>query len=753
MFISKNTKDLGQMKKSPRVLVVSSCTGRKRHKPVDQLVKYDFENPERLRDRFDEFSEYACSADEMYIGQQHLRLMRGIALLRESGIYVDLWILSAGYGLIPGDQVIIPYECTFDSMNAKEIDEWAEHLSIPKTFRTILRRYQFGVILLGKKYLRSVQIQKEEKFPIPLVFFCADKKDIKGSNGIVFPTGIREAKDFHCGLVGLKGQVFRLLAEKINENPMIINDLVRRPEAIREILEEERNPVKTGKSATRKVKKLAEEELVPFGRSTSDICPPKLRIGKPSEYAPPQRTTASYHPRKNARMLYFIPEWNDLVDPRYDFEHDFHFSELYGLKHDAYLDDFYAHELYGSFNYDGILISKVTIEKNKKKTSYIQKLGVHRFLRCPTKFPIMGDCGAFGYVKEHEPPYETKETLDYYQRLGFDYGVSIDHMIVPGICQKTSYFKEQQGGVFKAISKNRYKQLTNDPEYRVGSSRSVSADLFDKRRVICLKKRFDEKEAERRWNITLNNGESFIRAYKKGRYGFKPIGACQGWNAETYREMFEAYQKFGYDYIALGGLVRSPTASILEILEEVGKIKRPSTKIHLFGIARLDAIPDFLRLGVASVDSASHLRRAWLGAGGNYWATPSEAYAAVRVPPVRGHNVKIKRMIEQGKGSIKDFLVFERKALKALRAYDEGRSGLEETLKEVLMYDRLIGEDRADLEKMYRRLLREKPWKKCSCPVCRDNGIEVVLFRRNNRNRRRGFHNTHVFYKEFAQQT
>lgn len=49
----------------------------------------------------------------------------------------------------------------------------------------------------------------------------------------------------------------------------------------------------------------------------------------------------------------------------------------------------------------------------------------------------------------------------------------------------------------------------------------------------------------------------------------------------------------------------------------------------------------------------------------------------------------------------------------------------------------------------YRKLLRDRPWEECDCPVCTDLGIEVAIFRGNNRNRRRGFHNTRRFYDQF----
>jgi hypothetical protein len=62
-------------------------------------------------------------------------------------------------------------------------------------------------------------------------------------------------------------------------------------------------------------------------------------------------------------------------------------------------------------------------------------------------------------------------------------------------------------------------------------------------------------------------------------------------------------------------------------------------------------------------------------------------------------------------------------------------------------YVRWIGD--TDLLDEYEDLLRDRPWDRCACPLCTDYGIEVAIFRGNNRNRRRGFHNTRRFYDEF----
>lgn len=51
----------------------------------------------------------------------------------------------------------------------------------------------------------------------------------------------------------------------------------------------------------------------------------------------------------------------------------------------------------------------------------------------------------------------------------------------------------------------------------------------------------------------------------------------------------------------------------------------------------------------------------------------------------------------------------------------------------------------------YEELLRRKPWDECECKICCEHGIEVAIFRGNNRNRRRGFHNTRLFYDQFEE--
>jgi len=73
-------------------------------------------------------------------------------------------------------------------------------------------------------------------------------------------------------------------------------------------------------------------------------------------------------------------------------------------------------------------------------------------------------------------------------------------------------------------------------------------------------------------------------------------------------------------------------------------------------------------------------------------------------------------------------------------------------LDSVMAYERVLGGS-ANLTREYSRVLSDRPWRKCQCKLCKEVGIDIVVFRRNNRNRRRGFHNTWVFFNKFKELT
>ena len=166
--------------------------------------------------------------------------------------------------------------------------------------------------------------------------------------------------------------------------------------------------------------------------------------------------------------------------------------------------------------------------------------------------------------------------------------------------------------------------------------------------------------------------------------------------------------------------------------------------MHVFGVARLEAIEKFTQLGVSSVDSAGMLRQAWLSSSSNYYSPDMNHYTAIRVPPSENKEKSCKKR----EIPFETLLAKEKECLANLRKFDEGKVSLKKALSSVMTYDELTGGN-GKLEESYKRTLTEKPWKSCPCKLCKDTGIDIIIFRRNNRNRRRGFHNTWVYYNEF----
>src|SRR4051812_44365113 len=74
-------------------------------------------------------------AEDLYCGQHHVRLMRGVCEARDEGLDVDLSIVSAGHGIIDGHERLSPYEQTFQGKSNDARRALARTLAIPQTLR------------------------------------------------------------------------------------------------------------------------------------------------------------------------------------------------------------------------------------------------------------------------------------------------------------------------------------------------------------------------------------------------------------------------------------------------------------------------------------------------------------------------------------------------------------------------------------------------------------------------------------------
>ena len=210
-----------------RILIVTSCTGEKSVEHKRALRLADFRRgPEHIARRERELAGTLTPAEDLYSGQQHVRLMRGVRALRESQAFtVDLWILSAGYGLVRARRKLASYEATFHGMKSAELRRWADALNVPADVRRVLAsEYHIALVLLGDEYLKACAFGADVQLGGLTLLFCGvntAKRLPRMPNLRPVVLSTPEATRFSCGLVGLKGEVGSRLLTKLKETPSL----------------------------------------------------------------------------------------------------------------------------------------------------------------------------------------------------------------------------------------------------------------------------------------------------------------------------------------------------------------------------------------------------------------------------------------------------------------------------------------------------------------------------------------------------
>lgn len=414
-------------------------------------------------------------------------------------------------------------------------------------------------------------------------------------------------------------------------------------------------------------------------------------------------------------MKFIFADSLDYVDPAFDFLAD---RSAPGRK--PYWDDAFPHEILGYAPYDGVLISRGIVGDHRVSGKYTQaqamrfrRVGARTFLRLDDpKFAhldLFGDCGAFTYVKQDEPPYTPADTAQFYDECGFTHGCSVDHII----------FDFQEGL----------------PGLSGGS-----------------------EDARRRFDITLENAAAFREeARQSGR--FTPLGVVQGWSPASMADAARQLVGMGYDYLALGGMVPLKSDQIKACLQAIRDVVPSSTRVHILGFAKANEIGSFGRYEVTSFDTTSPLIRAFKDAKQNYFVRgvgqKLRYYTAIRVPQAL-ENPRLARLVKEGAFRSEDLSGLETASLRALRAFHARECTVDDVLEPVLQYNAIVATDRtydevrdtptmARLANAYRETLTDRPWNHCGCKICREAGIEVMLFRASNRNKRRGIHNLAIY--------
>ena len=628
--------------------LIVTCVSQKRAKRVHSILDTHIK-PGTPKQVFDQWSKTLTGstlqtkkAKDLYKGQLWNAFLKSFEIVNEHVQDAHLWILSAGHGLIGSGEKILPYDITFQeprngvpSILAKvssnsgtnsrktALETWWDMLTktrrkFPASIESLVAgasEDDYFLIVLGKDYLDAVfkdlcKSVKKAKYPGQIAVITNNTNDttakklgqswlyadgrfvnLPGSNSTI--VNARIARELLQYTFEEKDGLEWWSIDNINTFLKDLSSGLPDPQKFdRETFTDEQV-----KDYIREALSSAEipfTELHRTFRDSNRACEytrfrglynqVKEDLGAATLKKRPT-LRVKHKPRKGS-MLFYLPDWDDRVDPIYDFEKDEQTQNRNPYEHDAY-----HYELYGKLSCDGILVSKSVVEDKVQKRELARKVGIHKYLRLPRNVPVMGDCGAFNYITEHMPPYETSEILHYYQDLDFDIGVSIDHLIVPGILKRNRYYLLKDNN-WHEINREEFDRLEKESDSIVKKRRTKTnqLQLFSDSIVLANEEHIDEKERKRRYDLTIENARLFIEGHRNGSFSFTPIGAAQGWDPNSYASCVDEYQRMGYRYIALGGLVRSTTAEIIGVLEAVSKVRKRGTKLHVFGVARADAL-------------------------------------------------------------------------------------------------------------------------------------------------------------------
>lgn len=212
------------------ISIITACTGLKAPSVHAPLTMSDFAHGrEHVRVVHRRQHASLMPAEQLYRGQQHVRLMRGVEFARALGHRVSVSIVSAGYGLVAGDEAIASYECTFQGMSAQMRREWARTLSLAEQVDDVLaRKSDAAVVLMGDDYFDACQLGGAISVGAPTAIICGAKTALRiepTANVHVVALTEDDTRRFACGLVGLKGEVASRLVASLGSGAAKVADL------------------------------------------------------------------------------------------------------------------------------------------------------------------------------------------------------------------------------------------------------------------------------------------------------------------------------------------------------------------------------------------------------------------------------------------------------------------------------------------------------------------------------------------------
>ena len=218
-----------------RTLVISSGTAEKRDQVPDPALAAELADPSRRQEAEQRLAAFACPAMAMYTGTHHRMVMDGLWSVwdRWGREVLDLAILSAGYGLIPAEEMIVPYEAAF-SGEWPVLREWSARHEIRERAAALVRGYELIFYLLSGPALAALGLPLDVPTSQQIVLTdAASLASVPAAPNLhaVVAAQARAAQRWHVKAPQVCGFLFGRLCEQIvRHGPAVLEWLRDRPQ-------------------------------------------------------------------------------------------------------------------------------------------------------------------------------------------------------------------------------------------------------------------------------------------------------------------------------------------------------------------------------------------------------------------------------------------------------------------------------------------------------------------------------------------
>jgi len=178
----KGRSDATVRRRPPRICLVVACSQRKRlpaprELQLASIVSVPEERVAEWRKRLQQVDAPYKRAEDLYVGDHWHSAREAYRLTRRYSGRTELWVISAGYGLIPASKLIKPYSATFatraadsvwrgmsDGDRRKRLQQWWSALPHERSLSDLLAPKEDGAVVLvaGAAYLTAIDADLEK---------------------------------------------------------------------------------------------------------------------------------------------------------------------------------------------------------------------------------------------------------------------------------------------------------------------------------------------------------------------------------------------------------------------------------------------------------------------------------------------------------------------------------------------------------------------------------------------------------------